>query len=101
MKEGTKFLILVIFAAINLGFVYWISTYCNINYFIAAVGFAGVVWAIDWGKRKHNMKILKAQREEQEKRAKAFKQQQAIKEQKRQKAIKQQRMREHYNYKKR
>ena len=67
MKNTVKWLVILVFIAMNLGFVYWLSTFCNINYFIAAAGFAGVIWCVDFQKRKRNAKILKQQREQQEK----------------------------------
>ena len=62
MKEMGKFLLLLVFFALNIGAIYWISTFCNIYYVLGAAGLSIVLWVSDWHLRKRNMKILNKQR---------------------------------------
>ena len=67
---------LIIFIALNGVLAFLLITKLSIWYLLGAVGVAGIVWAIDWKRRKKNVEILKKQREREEKEKKFEKEKQ-------------------------
>lgn len=103
MKRSDKIILFLLFLGVNLIALYFISTFFNIGYGILTCLFTCVFASIDFVKRRQNVKILKAQREqielEKKKREEEIQRQKIIKEEKKKKAIKkQQRLREHSAY---
>lgn len=104
MKKSDKILVAILFLALNLGFLYFISTFFNVSYGVLTISFIGIVAAIDINKRIKNAKILKAERKKIEKEEQLKKEEQKkkieIKNRKKEEAIKKQRrMTEHNRYK--
>lgn len=62
MKKSDTLIAILGFIVVNLIALYIISKFFNMAYGIAACTFAGVVFALDFSKRRRNMRILKEQR---------------------------------------
>lgn len=64
MKKSDTIVAILGFIVVNLIALYIISKFFNMAYGIAACTFAGVVFALDFSKRRRNLRILKEQRKQ-------------------------------------
>lgn len=64
MKKSDTLIAILGFIIVNLIALYIISKFFNMAYGIATCTFAGVIFALDFSKRRRNMRILKEQRKQ-------------------------------------